>query len=51
MKLKRIGVDLVKQVFQVHGVDNNEQVKCRKQIKRNPMLDCFRKRDTSVWGM
>ncbi len=34
MKLKRIGVNLAKQVFQVHGVDSHEQVKCRKQLKR-----------------
>ena len=32
MKLKRIGVDLAKQVFQVHGVDSHEPVKCRKQL-------------------
>jgi transposase len=42
MKLKRIGVDLAKQVFQVHGVDSHEQVKCRKQLKRAQMLDFFR---------
>jgi transposase len=42
MKLKRIGVDLAKQVFQVHGVDSHEQVKCRKQLKRHQMLDFFR---------
>lgn len=41
MKLKRIGVDLAKQVFQVHGVDSHEQVKCRKQLKRHQMLDFF----------
>lgn len=42
MKLKRIGVDLAKQVFQVHGVDSHEQVVCRKQIKRARLLDFFR---------
>lgn len=42
MKLKRIGVDLAKQVFQVHGVDSHEQVACRKQIKRSGLLDFFR---------
>ena len=29
MKLKRIGVDLAKNVFQVHGVDSHEQVELR----------------------
>ena len=42
MKLKRIGVDLAKQVFQVHGVDSHEQAVCRKQIKRPGLLDFFR---------
>ncbi len=42
MKLKRIGIDLAKQVFQVHGVDSHEQVVCRKQIKRAGLLDFFR---------
>src|SRR5690606_36790066 len=42
MKLKRIGVDLAKQVFQVHGVDSHEQVICRKQLKRSGLLDFFR---------
>ena len=48
MKLKRIGVDLAKSVFQVHGVDSHERVKVRKQLmalgqpQRNQMLDFFR---------
>lgn len=41
MKLKRIGIDLAKQVFQVHGVDSHEQVKCRKQLKRHQVLEFF----------
>lgn len=31
MKLKRIGVDLAKQVFQVHGVDSHEQLANREE--------------------
>ena len=42
MKLKRIGVDLAKSVFQVHGVDSHEQVQVRKQLRRSQMLDFFR---------
>ena len=42
MKLKRIGVDLAKSVFQVHGVDSYERVQVRKQLKRSQMLDFFR---------
>ncbi|MDI3705511.1 hypothetical protein RJ815_17285, partial [Pseudomonas aeruginosa] len=29
MNLSRIGLDLAKQVFQVHGVDRHEHVVCR----------------------
>ena len=48
MKLKRIGVDLAKSVFQVHGVDSHERVQVRKQLmalgqpQRSQMLDFFR---------
>ena len=42
MKLKRIGIDLAKSVFQVHGVDSHERVQVRKQLKRSQMLDFFR---------
>lgn len=51
MKLKRIGVDLAKQVFQVHGVDSHEQVKCRKQLKRHQMQDFFRQLEPCVVAM
>lgn len=51
MKLKRIGVDLAKQVFQVHGVDSHEQVKCRKQLKRAEMLDFFRQLEPCLVAM
>ena len=48
MKLKRIGIDLAKSVFQVHGVDSHERVQVRKQLmalgqpQRSQMLDFFR---------
>lgn len=51
MKLKRIGVDLAKHVFQVHGVDSHEQVKCRKQLKRAQMLDFFRNLEPCLVAM
>ena len=34
MKIKRIGVDLAKNVFQLHGVDYTEQVVLRRRLKR-----------------
>jgi transposase len=34
MKIKRIGVDLAKNVFQLHGVDYHEQVVLQRRLKR-----------------
>lgn len=42
MNIKRIGLDLAKQVFQVHAVDSHEQVVCRRQLKRDKVQDFFR---------
>jgi transposase len=38
MKIKRIGVDLAKNVFQLHGVDHTEQVVLRRRLKRENWL-------------
>jgi len=51
MNLKRIGVDLAKQVFQVHGVDSHEHVMCRKQLKRAQVLDFFRQCEPCLVAM
>src|SRR5687768_13063786 len=51
MKLKRIGVDLAKDVFQIHGVDSHEQVKLRRQVKRHQMLHVFRQVEPCVVAM
>ncbi len=51
MKLKRIGIDLAKQVFQIHGVDSHEQVACRKQLKRSQMLGFFRQLEPCLVAM
>jgi len=51
MKLKRIGVDLAKAVFQLHGVDSHEQVKLRKQVKRGGMLNVFRQMEPCLVAM
>jgi len=37
----RIGLDIGKQVFQVHGVDVHDQPRLRKQLKRAAMLKSF----------
>lgn len=41
MNIKRIGLDLAKQVFQLHGVDHQEKTVLRKQLRRNQMLAFF----------
>ena len=38
MKIKRIGVDLAKNVFQLHGVDYHEQVVLQRRLKRASWL-------------
>ena len=40
MNIKRIGIDLAKQVFQIHGVDGQEKAVLRKQLRRaQPVRD------------
>ena len=41
MKLKRIGVDLAKQVFQAHGADGSGAVVFRKTLRRHKVLAFF----------
>lgn len=51
MKLKRIGIDLAKYVFQVHGVDAAEQVVVRKRLTRGQMLRFFVQVEPTLIGM
>ena len=51
MNIKRIGIDLAKQVFQLHGVDGQEKVVLRKQLRRAQMLDYFKKLPPCLIGM
>jgi transposase len=41
MNIKRVGIDLAKSVFQLHGVDGQEKVILRKQLRRAQVLDFF----------
>ena len=41
MEMMRIGIDLAKNVFQIPGVDEREQVVLRKRLKRKQMLAFF----------
>jgi len=51
MELKRVGLDLAKNVFQVHGVDRNEVVVCRRQLRRSEVLKFFAGRPPCLIGM
>jgi transposase len=41
MKVTRIGLDIAKQVFQVHGVDERGNTRVRKQLPRAKVLEFF----------
>ena len=43
MTIIRIGLDTSKHVFQVHGVDENEQAVLRRQVRRSEMARFFAK--------
>ena len=51
MNIKRVGIDLAKQVFQLHGVDSQEKAVLRKQLRRAQMLDYFKKMPPCLIGM
>ncbi len=51
MNIKRIGIDLAKQVFQAHGVDYQAKVVLRKQLRRNQVLAFFSKLPPCLIGM
>ena len=51
MKVTRIGLDLAKNVFQVHGVDRPEQVVVRRQLSRGQMKAFFEKLPPCLIGM
>lgn len=51
MNVTRIGIDLAKQVFQIHGVDRTGKVIVRKQLRRNQMLVYFSKLCPVLIGM
>lgn len=51
MNITRIGVDLAKNVFQVHGVNRQGEVVVRKQLRRGQLLDWFSKLAPCQVGM
>jgi transposase len=51
MNSKRVGIDLAKQVFQIHGVDGQEKMVLRKQLRRAKLLDYFKNLPPCLIGM
>ena len=51
MTITRMGIDLAKQVFQIHGVDRSEKVKARKPLRRPQMVAYFSKLESCLIGM
>ena len=51
MELKRVGVDLAKRVFQVHGVDAGERPVVRKTLSRAQMRLFFQNLSPTLIGM
>ena len=41
MQVTTIGLDLAKNVFQVHGIDATEKVVVRKQLRRGQVIKFF----------
>jgi hypothetical protein len=38
MQITMIGLDIAKNVFQVHGIDANEKIVIRKQLRRSKVM-------------
>ena len=51
MQVSTIGVDLAKNVFQVHGVDSAGKVVVSRQLRRKQVIDFFRKIPPCLVGM
>lgn len=51
MKITTIGIDLAKDVFQLHGVDERGHVVLKRQIRRKEMIEFFTKREPCLIGM
>jgi len=51
MKITTIGIDLAKEMFQVHGVDTHEKALLRKQLRRSEMAKFFANMEPCLIGM
>jgi transposase len=51
MKIITIGIDLAKEVFQIHGVDEHGKAVLRKQLKRHEITKFFANNSPTLIGM
>jgi transposase len=51
MKITTVGIDLAKNVFQIHGVDGRGNAVLRKQVKRKDVLSFFANCERCLIGM
>ena len=51
MKVTRIGIDLAKNVFQIHGVDRSEQKVLARQLRRNQLTSFFQGLEPCLIGL
>jgi len=51
MQISTIGLDLAKTVFQIHGIDANEKVVVRKQLRRSQVIAFFAALSPCLVGM
>src|SRR5216684_4201324 len=51
MQITTIGLDIAKNVFQVHGIDANEKVVVRKQLRRSQVIAFFEALAPCLIGM
>ena len=51
MQITTIGLDIAKNVFQVHGIDAAEKVVVRKQLRRSQVLAFFKALPPCLIGM
>ena len=51
MQITTIGLDIAKNVFQVHGIDVAEKVVVRKQLRRSQVLAFFKALPPCLIGM
>ncbi len=51
MKITTVGLDLAKNVFQVHGIDDTGKVIVRRTLRRRQMMPFFGKLDPCLIGI